>query len=46
MQTIESIATIAKDGTIVVKAPPTVAHGRRRVVVVIDDSDAGPGAQE
>lgn len=37
MKTVETIAIIAEDGTMVVHLPPDIPRGKRRVVLVIDD---------
>lgn len=38
MVTIETIAEIAEDGTLVIKAPRHAPRGRRRIRVEIDES--------
>jgi len=37
MVTIETIATVTKDGTITAKAPRAVPQGRHRAVIVLED---------
>src|SRR5947209_5553744 len=37
MKTIETIVTVAEDGTITLRLPPEIPPGKRRVVLVIDD---------
>ncbi|HEX7183842.1 MAG TPA: hypothetical protein VF756_18580 [Thermoanaerobaculia bacterium] len=37
MITIETVAEIAEDGTLTVRAPSSAPRGRRRVVIVIDN---------
>ncbi len=38
MRTIDTVATVAADGTLRVKLPPDIAPGQHRVVVVIDEA--------
>lgn len=40
MRTIEAIATVGEDGTIVVPGPTGIGPGRRRVVVVVEEEVA------
>ncbi len=40
MVTIETIATVAEDGTITAKAPGYVPRGRHKVVIVLEDAAA------
>ena len=37
MRTIETVATIAEDGTLSAKAPPDIPPGTHKVVIVIDE---------
>jgi len=41
MLTIETVAEIEEDGTLTARAPASAPRGRRRVVIVIDDGEAG-----
>lgn len=41
MITIETVAEIAEDGTLTVRAPLSAPRGRRRVVLVIDNEGDG-----
>jgi hypothetical protein len=43
MLIIETIADIAPDGTLTAQAPAFVPHGKRRVVIVLEDATL-PGA--
>lgn len=38
MVTIETIATVTEDGTIMAKAPGSVPKGRHRAVIVLEDA--------
>ncbi len=38
MLTIETIATVTEDGTIMAKAPGSVPKGRHRAVIVLEDA--------
>lgn len=40
MVTIETIATVADDGTITAKAPGFVPKGKHRAVIVLEDTTA------
>jgi hypothetical protein len=42
MLTVETLADIDENGTMTVKIPARGARGRRRVVIVIDDTDRRP----
>jgi hypothetical protein len=42
MRTIETMATIAADGTLTAKLPPDIEPGQHRVVVVIDETRTQP----
>lgn len=42
MKTIETTATVNSDGTMTLQAPPDVAPGEHRVVLVIDENIALP----
>jgi hypothetical protein len=37
MRTIETTATVAPDGTLIVQVPPDVTPGTHQIVLVIDD---------
>lgn len=38
MRTIETIATVNEDGTLVVRAPGSMSCGQHRVVIVIEET--------
>lgn len=40
MTSFKALAEVAEDGTLSVRAPSSVAAGRKHVVVVIDDAEA------
>jgi len=40
MTSFEALAEVAEDGTLSVRAPSSVAAGRKRVVVVVEDGAA------
>lgn len=42
MVTIETIATVAEDGTITAKAPGFVARGKHKAVIVLEDAAVQP----
>ena len=41
MLTVETVAEIGEDGTLTAHAPASTPRGKRRVVIVIDDGEAG-----
>jgi hypothetical protein len=41
MVTIETVAEIDENGTLTARAPASAPRGKRRVVIVIDNEDAG-----
>ena len=41
MLTIETVAEIEEDGTLTAHAPASAPRGKRRVVIVIDNGEAG-----
>jgi hypothetical protein len=41
MLTIETVAEIEEDGTLTARAPASAPRGKRRVVIVIDNGEAG-----
>lgn len=42
MVTIETVAEIQEDGTLTAHAPASAPRGKRRVVIVIENGEAGP----
>ena len=46
MKTIETVATVTEDGKLTVPAPPGIAPGKHRVVVVIEESVAPAARRE
>lgn len=46
MKTIETIATVTDDGTLIVRVPPDVPPGEHAVVVVIDAPATGDQPRE
>ena len=39
MRTIETTATVSKDGKLIVQVPPDIPPGEHRVVVVIEEAE-------
>ncbi len=46
MKTIETTATVADDGSLILKMPPEIAPGEHKVVVVIDEATLGTKQQQ
>lgn len=46
MKSIETLATLAEDGTLTAKIPPLIAPGEHQVVIVIDESRSRAMLQE
>ena len=40
MTSFEALAEVAEDGTLSVRAPSSVAAGRKRVIVVVEDGES------
>ena len=45
MRTIETVATIAPDGTLTAQMPSGVVPGQHRIVVVLDQESGQPAAR-
>jgi hypothetical protein len=46
MRTIETQATVTKDGTLTIQVPPDIRPGKHRVKLVIEEFQGLPGSQQ